>query len=265
MKFISLLFFAVSSLFAQIPEPIRTVHGPNLSIRINSDTTFFITNEKAIHFSFIDEELYKTQRSIYEKSVLNDAQCTDIDDFQQCKSIIANRRLTQYREKFSKSNSCIMFHLESSKSRSLCDRICNCDIAVHYEVKDYLIGFNLFSVLAVNFRDSDYKLIDSGSGKLITIWGEPFPSPQSKRVITYSYDPGIINQPRRLNGLQMWQKTNDKIELEWHMDLKKENWGIRELFWADDDTIYLKSKPRLFRNSIKNPVKRKFLKLTLKD
>ncbi len=98
MKLIFLLFFAVSSLFAQMQETIRTVHGPNLSIKIQSDTTFFITDNKAIRFRFIDEALYKTHRSIYKKSVLNNAHCTDLDDYELCKSVIANVRLTQYRE-----------------------------------------------------------------------------------------------------------------------------------------------------------------------
>ncbi len=244
-------------------ETIRTVHGPHLSIKIQSDTTFFITDNKAIRFRFIDEALYKTHRSIYKKSVLNNAHCTDLDDYERCKSVIANVRLTQYREKFSKSDSNIIFHLESGKSLSLRDRICNCKWAVQYEIKDYLAELNLFSVLAIYFRDSDFKLIDSESGKIITIWGEPFPSPHNKRIITYSYDPGIINLPRRLNGLQMWQKNNDKVELDWYIDLGKENWGIGELFWGATDTIYLKSKPRIISNSIKKPVKQKFLELKL--
>ncbi|MGH7455059.1 MAG: hypothetical protein ACRENG_27135, partial [bacterium] len=94
-------------------------------------------------------------------------------------------------------------------------------------------------------------------GEKTDIWNEPLSSPDKNRILTYSYDAEMGYAP---NGLQMWKKESNSLKIEWAILLK--DWGPAEVFWADDDKIYLKSETHYF---IENAPKQRYLEISIKD
>ncbi|MGI0016157.1 MAG: hypothetical protein ACREBU_22275, partial [Nitrososphaera sp.] len=127
--------------------------------KIDSDTTL-VSDGTRIRFAFINQEKYLSELSNYKNKILADSLCHGIDDYEKCRSIRANHALSIFDDKFMKSNGCIIFHLQKGDSLILCNRVCDCEAAAHYELKDYLIDFDLFAVSAGYYEGGEYLLVN---------------------------------------------------------------------------------------------------------
>lgn len=82
-----------------------------------------------------------------------------------------------------------------------------------------------------------YKLINQNTGKVFSLFGRPYPSPNKKYLATVSSD---INAGFSFNGIQLFKITEDNIELIASYEPKK--WGPVSLMWKNDEEIILKNE-----------------------
>lgn len=82
-----------------------------------------------------------------------------------------------------------------------------------------------------------YKLIHQNTGKVYSLFGRPYPSPNKKYLATVSSD---INAGFSFNGIQLFKINEDNIELIASYEPKK--WGPVSLMWKNDEEIILKNE-----------------------
>jgi hypothetical protein len=82
-----------------------------------------------------------------------------------------------------------------------------------------------------------YKLINQNTGKVYSLFGRPYPSPNRKYIATVSSD---INAGFSFNGIQLFKINEDNIELIASFEPKK--WGPIALMWKNDEEIILKNE-----------------------
>jgi hypothetical protein len=78
-----------------------------------------------------------------------------------------------------------------------------------------------------------YLLVDAENGKEIDLWQYPFPSPNGKWMLAFSYDMEAGFMP---NGFQVIKKAGGELKT---LDHAPERWGVPEGFWVSGNTAYI--------------------------
>ena len=114
----------------------------------------------------------------------------------------------------------------------------------NYEIEEFdhtlefvFIQIPYYSVRVQWDEGNGYKLINQNTGKVFSLFGRPYPSPNKKYLATVSSD---INAGFSFNGIQLFKITEDNIELIASYEPKK--WGPVSLMWKNDEEIILKNE-----------------------
>jgi hypothetical protein len=136
----------------------------------------------------------------------------------------------------SKIDSNILISCTSGKKVKLTEHTtCDGDNYIDYTYGG-MLGKTPFLVFKVGYYEKlDYLLINLNSGKEFKTWGMPSLSPDSKTLLSASFDldVGFLH-----NGLQLLAVDTDSLRPLWEHEF--ENWGPAEVKWFDSQTLFIK-------------------------
>lgn len=102
------------------------------------------------------------------------------------------------------------------------------DEQVRYSFVAVRPELGLYEVAVLAWERSATLLVDLVTGHRTVTWAAPVPSPDGQRLAVASLDLEAGFNP---NGLQVWRRGRDSLELEWEVELT--GWGPGPARWLD--------------------------------
>ncbi len=115
---------------------------------------------------------------------------------------------------------------------------------------NFLKDQNLYLIWVLFWEGSQYRIIDSETGREYKVFEEPVFSSDKKHFISASFD---IESGYRPNRIEIWEKTAS----DWRVVFKKypgNTWGAIHPIWVDDKTVKLEKHGWLKGTGLTNPI-----------
>lgn len=104
-----------------------------------------------------------------------------------------------------------------------------------YTYRGFLTRFQRH-VVEVNFYETSEWWLIGNDGRRLTLYGPPQYSPDQQSIATIC--PGLEYSGGQPNALQLFRLQDGMLRKAW--ELRPENWEPAEIFWLNNNTLYLK-------------------------
>lgn len=206
----------IKSLWFNFNKLDTIIHVNKYSIRIQKTDSIYIKN---IHY--IPERVSDSINDINSNS------------HRQSRAIEEYLSKGKYGDLFKRDSSSIKLKLKNGEWRNI---IIKPEIDEYDNIFQNYFEMNQFYLLRTQWGEgNNYKLVNSITGKINNIGGEPIFSPDGKLLISIGFD---IEAEYSMNGFELYSILNGKL-VKIH-NLNPNSWGIVNAKWIDNKTVILK-------------------------
>ncbi|HHH50360.1 MAG TPA: hypothetical protein ENK52_05215 [Saprospiraceae bacterium] len=154
------------------------------------------------------------------------------EKYYDCQKQIMAKQLKKDNRYVEQTNDGYNFKLLGGEILELKKEMLDDSIAiVDYRYRYYIPRMGYFVVEVLEKEGGKYLLINDKSGKQISIWGYPKPSPDNKHIIVAAAN----------NGIQILGFTPNGLDIVWEKELRANEASAPK--WIDKKTIQLTIKP----------------------
>lgn len=157
------------------------------------------------------------------------ASCDTIHNTHRCARAIERRQLVTGPSFVRRAGDTLTLGLSAGDSVRLVDGDCCEGNPLSYSFIGYLEPIRRYVVHGQYYEGDTHLLIHRTTGRSVSAWALPVPSPAFERVVSASAD---IEAGYNRNGFQVWRVKEDGT-LEPEFELEPSAWGPTEPEWLD--------------------------------